>query len=115
MHRSHSGVNSLTQSVIYLAPSPVTTRMLESCFGEKLLKYLLSMPLGSPNYRICIVVDNDCNVFLPLPVTGLVNTNVYKVVQTFGTLRFDDVQGAVNASADSFPINSHIFRNRATW
>ena len=31
--RSQEGVNSLTQSVIHLAPSPVTTRMLESCLG----------------------------------------------------------------------------------
>ena len=33
IQRSQEGVNSFTQSVIHLAPSPVTTCILESCLG----------------------------------------------------------------------------------
>jgi hypothetical protein len=43
------------------------------------------------------------------PVTGLVNTNVDKVIKASGTLRFDLVQRSVDTAADSFPVDSHVF------
>ena len=54
-------------------------KLFRSQLAVKLLKNLLPMSLGSPNYRICIMVDNDRNVFLPLPLTSLVNTNVERL------------------------------------
>ena len=75
----------------------------------KLFQDLLSVSLGRPNDCVRIVVDNDSDVLMAFPVTGLVDTDVDKVVKASGTLRLDLVQRPVDTAADSFPVDPHVF------
>ena len=83
-------------------------KLFRSQLAVKLLKNLLPMPLGSPNYRICIMVDNDRNVFMPLLVAGFVNADVHEVIKSSGAFRFDVVQSSVNATPDRLPVDTHV-------
>ena len=64
----------------------------------KLLQHLLAMPLGGPDDCVGIVVDNDSDVLVTLPVTGLVDTDVDKVIKASGTLRLDGRSGRQSPS-----------------
>ena len=67
------------------------------------------MSLGRPDDGIGIVIDDNGDVLVAFPVAGLVYTDVDKVIKAPGTLRFDLVQCPVDTSADSLPINPHVF------
>ena len=71
------------------------------------------MSLGCPDDRIGIVVYNDGDVFVALPVAGLINTDVDQVIKTSGTLRLDHVQCPVDTAADRFPVDPHVLGYRA--
>ena len=73
------------------------------------------MPLGCPNYGARVVVDDDGNVLVPFLVAGFVYADIHEAVKPFGAIRFDDVQRAVDASADGLPVNPHIFGNGTLW
>jgi hypothetical protein len=88
---------------------PYAGKLLGRQLAVKLFQDLLAVSLGRPDDRIGIVIDNDCDVLVAFPVTGLVNTNVDKVIKASGTLRFDLVQRSVDTAADSFPVDSHVF------
>lgn len=75
----------------------------------KLFQDLLAVSLGRPDDGVGIVIDNDRDVLVAFPVTGLINTNVDKVIKASGTLRLDLVQRSVDTAADSFPVDPHVF------
>lgn len=54
------------------------------------------------------MVDNDCDILVSFPVAGLINTDVYKIVKAFGTLRLNDIQGSVNTPSYGLPVNAHV-------
>lgn len=72
------------------------------------------MSLGRPDDGIGIVIDDNGDVLVAFPVAGLVYTDVDKVIKAPGTLRFDLVQCPVDTSADSLPINPHVFGDSTT-
>ena len=84
---------NLTQPVIHLAPSPVTTLMLVSCslFSslKNDLKNCFSISLCRPNDHDCVVVDYDRDVLVTFPIAGLIDTNIYEVVKPARSLRFN--------------------------
>ena len=61
------------------------------------------------------MIDDDSYVFVPFLITGLIDTDIYKVVEPAGTFRFYIIQGAVNASADGLPVDAHVFGYNTTW
>ena len=67
------------------------------------------MSLGRPHDRICIMIDYNRNVLVSLLIAGLINTYIHKVVKPAGSLRFNIIQGTMNASADGLPVDSHVF------
>ena len=68
-----------------------------------------SLPLGRPDDRVGIVIDDDRDVLVAFPVTGLVDTDVDKVIKASGTLRLDHVQRPVDTAAYGFPVDPHVF------
>ena len=88
---------------------PYTGQLFRRQLAVKLLQDLLSMSLGCPYNRVGIVVDNNGDVLVALPVTGFINTDVDKVIKVSGTFRLDFVQGPVNAPADGLPVDPHVF------
>ena len=75
----------------------------------KLLQDLLSVSLSRPDDRVGIVVDNNSDVLVALPVIGLIDTDVDKVIKTPGTLRLDLVQCPVDTVANGLPVDPHVF------
>ena len=80
----------------------------------KLLQNFFAVSLGCPDDRIRIVIDDDRDVLVSLPVTGLIDTDVDKVVKASGSLRLDLVQCPVDTTADSLPVDAHVLRNGTT-
>ena len=79
----------------------------------ELFQNLFAVPLGCPDNGIGIVIDDNGDVLVAFPVAGLINTDVDKVIKAPGTLRFDLIQCPVDTSADSLPINPHVFGDGA--
>ena len=48
-------------------------------------------------------------------VTGLIDTDIYEIVEPAGAFRFYIIQGTVNASADGLPVNAHVFGYNTAW
>ena len=60
------------------------------------------------------MIDYNGDVLVALPAAGFINTDVDKVLKAPGTLRFDLIQCPVDTSADSLPINPHVFGDSTT-
>jgi hypothetical protein len=80
----------------------------------KLLQDLLSVPLGCPDDRVRIVVDDDSDVLVPLLVAGLIDAYVYEIIKPAGALRFYVIQRPVHTPSDGLPVNPHILRDNAS-
>ena len=59
-------------------------------------------------YLNCIMVNDDCNVLMPLFVAGLINADVYEIIKHSGALGFDVIEGSVNTSLNCFPVDAHV-------
>ena len=88
---------------------PYAGELLRRQLAVKLLQDLLSVSLGRPDDRVGIMIDNDRDVLVAFPVTGLIDTDVDKVIKASGTLRLDHAQRPVDTAADSLPVNTHVF------
>ena len=75
-----------------ILPADCCSTLLDQSIAQKgarphyenvtLLQDLLAVSLGCPDDRIGIVVYNDGDVFVTLPVAGLINTDVDQVIKT---------------------------------
>jgi hypothetical protein len=41
------------------------------------------VPVGDPDNRVGIVIYNNCDVLMTLPVTGFIDANVHQTVEAF--------------------------------
>ena len=77
-------------------------------FAE-LLQNRFAVILCCPDNRIGLVVYNDCDIAVPLTVAGLVDSNLYNSVKTDVDIGFEIFMDARDTSADSTPVDPHIF------
>lgn len=70
--------------------------------------------LCRPYDRVGVVVDNDRDVLVAFLIAGLVNADVYKAVKPAGTFGFNVIEGAVDAPADGFPVDTHVLGDSAS-
>ena len=61
------------------------------------------------------MIDDDGYVLVTFFISGLINTDIYKVVEPAGAIGFDIIQGAVYASADGLPVDAHVFGYDTAW
>ena len=65
------------------------------------------MSLCGPYDCVCIVVHDNSDIFVPLPVTCFVNSNMNQTVEPFCPFGFDDIEDSGNAPSDGFPVDPH--------
>ena len=73
------------------------------------------MAVSRPHYGVCIVVDDDCDVFIAFAVTGLVYAYVDKPIKASGQTRLEILQATADAFADSLLVYAHVLRDSAPW
>lgn len=54
------------------------------------------------------MVDDDSDILMAFLITGLVNADVHESVKPSGTLRLKGIQGTMDTSADSLPVDSYV-------
>jgi len=74
-----------------------------------------AVPLCRPYNGIGVMVDDDRDVLMAFLITGLVNADIYKIVQPPGTFRINVVQGTADTPSYGLPVNAHIFGHGVAW
>ncbi len=67
------------------------------------------MALGSPNDGISVMVNNNSDVLMSLFIAGFIDSNVHEIIKTSGSFRFNLVESPMHTTADSFPVDTHVF------
>ena len=83
--------------------------LLWSQLFAELLQNRLAVILCSPDNGIGLVVYNNCDVAVPFTVAGFIDPDFHSSVKTDVDIRFEIFVDSCDTSADSTPVNPHIF------
>ena len=126
--------NTVRRELVYAVCYPACSITYDDLYAGLLLICELSIELGEhsfsvaisrPHYGVCIVVDDDCDVFIAFAVTGLVYAYVDKPIKASGQIRLEimqapprsrplhtlrDCDGLSYPGSFLRPQNGHLFR-----
>ena len=116
--------HTVRRELVYAVCYPACSITCDDLYAGLLLICELSIELGEhsfsvaisrPHYGVCIVVDDDCDVFIAFALTGLVDAYVDKPIKASGQIRLEIMQATADAFADSLPVYAHVLRDSAPW